>query len=133
MIATNQTIDEIPHYYYVEFDDYGDEFLKDLERVKDDMDAVLKDHFWKTSMNEAVHAVHNNRTKRSPVLNFRTVLTRYIPAVRRPNIPYVFLSQGRPRINSLGAVQVRTGADPRAIVYGNRGIGAALPPRPRYK
>ena len=132
MIATNQTIHEITEYFRT-FDYYRDEFLKDLERVKDDLDAVHKDHFWNTSMNEAVHAVHNNRTKRSPVLNFRTVLSRYIPAVRRPNIPYVFLSQGRPRINSLGAVQVRTGADPRAIVYRSRGIAAGLPPRPRYK
>ena len=107
-----------------------EDFFEDVKSFMEENEAAIQETFWNTCMDEAEH---NKRTKRSPVLGFRTLLTSYVPAVRRPNIPYVFLSQGRPRINSLGAVQVRTGADPRAIVYRSRGIAAGLPPRPRYK
>merc|ERR1712008_48714 len=81
-------------------------------------------------------AVSKNRFKRSPFfnpLNFlrKQLKGRFHPQLR-PNLPYVFISQGRPRITSTGAIQHHTGVDPRAIVYGRSGVAARLP-RPRYK
>merc|ERR1711935_477645 len=118
-----------------QFEDADDQFedaydhLEDTDEQFEDLSG-LKEH------EKDEDAVSKNRFKRSPFfnpLNFlrKQLKGRFHPQLR-PNLPYVFISQGRPRITSTGAIQHHTGVDPRAIVYGRSGVAARLP-RPRYK
>jgi len=111
-----------------QFEDAYDH-LEDTDEQFEDLSG-LKEH------EKDEDAVSKNRFKRSPFfnpLNFlrKQLKGRFHPQLR-PNLPYVFISQGRPRITSTGAIQHHTGVDPRAIVYGRSGVAARLP-RPRYK
>merc|ERR1719219_1493703 len=73
-----------------------------------------------------------SRTKRFALFDPLRYLRREVMKNRvRPNIPYIFMSQGRPGFDSRGAVRVETGADPRAVNYGRTGVG--YPRRPRFK
>jgi len=111
-----------------QFEDTYDQ-LEDTDEQFEDLSG-LKDH------EKDEDAVSKNRFKRSPFFNPLNFLRKHLKGrfhpQLRPNLPYIFISQGRPKITSTGAIQHHTGVDPRAIVYDRYGVGARLP-RPRFK
>ena len=49
-----------------------EDFFEDVKSFMEENEAAIQETFWNTCMDEAEH---NKRTKRSPVLGFRTSIT----------------------------------------------------------
>jgi len=141
-----------------EIDNLVDEIVKDLPDEIEDLDDMINEtiditnesvdeasskkmgpsgRFMKDPRGSEDHeddeeSEAKSRTKRFALFDPLKYFRREVRRNRvRPNIPYVFLSQGRPGFDSRGAVRVETGADPKAIQYGRTGVG--YPRRPRFK
>merc|ERR1711874_389722 len=101
-------------------------------RKRDPNDRFLKDPWGSEDLEDDEESEAKSRTKRFALFDPLSYLRRQVMGNRvRPNIPYIFISQGSPGIDSRGAVRGRTGADPRAIHYHRTGVGH--PRRPRFK
>jgi len=101
-------------------------------RKRDPNDRFLKDPWGSEDLEDDEELEAKSRTKRFALFDPLRYLRREVRKNRvRPNIPYIFMSRGRPGFDSRGAVRVETGADPKAIQYGRTGVG--YPRRPRFK
>jgi chromosome segregation ATPase len=122
-----------------EIDDVGDE-IDDLTDAVEDSEDIVNETINNTNefVKDDEESEAKSRTRRfAPLFDPLRFFQRQVMGNRvRPNIPYIFINQGRPGVNSRGAVRVNTGVDPKAIRYGRTGAGYPQPGhsrRPRFK